>query len=408
VNMRILYFHQHFSTPGGSTGIRSYEMARRLVERGHRVIMVCGSYGDGETGLSEYFRHGKRRGIVDGIDVIEFDLAYSNKDNFVKRSITFFSFAIKSILIALFEPCDLVFATTTPLTAGIPGVVARWLRGKPFVFEVRDLWPKLPRAMGVITNPFVLGAMSLLEYIIYHSATRLIGLSPGIVKGISLRGIDLEKIAMIPNGCDIRIFATEKKPLRPVGIPASDFIALYAGSHGIANGLTNLLAAAVELKRRGRTDIKFILIGQGKEKETLISIARKECLDNVIFLDPVDKVQLSRIMAGADLGLQLLSNIPAFYYGTSPNKFFDYIAAGLPVLNNYPGWLADMIEEYACGFVVPPDDPVAFADALEDAVRKRLELPEFGRRAQSLARERFDRDILALQFAEWLEKAISK
>jgi glycosyltransferase involved in cell wall biosynthesis len=204
--MKVLYFHQHFSTPKGSAGIRSYQMARRLVERGHQVTMVCGSYNGGETGLSGPFINGRRRGVVDGIEIVEFDLAYSNSHGFIKRAGTFLKFAVRSVGLALTEPYDLVFATTTPLTAGIPGICARWLRGKPFIFEVRDLWPELPRAMGAIRNPMVLGAMSVLEWVSYRSAHRLIGLSPGIVEGIAARGVLNERIVAIPNGCDLTLF----------------------------------------------------------------------------------------------------------------------------------------------------------------------------------------------------------
>src|SRR5690606_20654079 len=116
-------------------------------------------------------------------------LPYSNNHGFLRRTITFLTFALRSIGLALREQYDVIFATSTPLTAGIPGIVARWLRGKPFVFEVRDLWPELPREMGVIRNPLVLTAMSLLEWLTYHSAHRLIGLAPGIVDGIIRRGI---------------------------------------------------------------------------------------------------------------------------------------------------------------------------------------------------------------------------
>ena len=137
--MKILYFHQHFSTPKGATGIRSYAMARKLVEQGHEVIMVCGSNTSGSTGLTGDFSRGYRQGLVNGIQVIEYNLVYSNSDSFVKRSWLFIQFAFRSILVALTKKYDLVFATTTPLTAGIPGIFARWLRGKPFVFEVRDL-----------------------------------------------------------------------------------------------------------------------------------------------------------------------------------------------------------------------------------------------------------------------------
>jgi len=401
--MRILYFHQHFSTPKGAVGIRSYEMARRLIARGHQVTIVCGSYGGGETGLELPFIGGKRRGCVDGINIVEFDLAYSNSDGLVKRAKTFVSFALRSIGLALTERYDLVFATSTPLTAGIPGIFARWLRRKLFVFEVRDLWPELPKAMGVIRNPLILGAMSVLEWASYRSAHRLIGLSPGIVEGIAKRGVPRERIALIPNGCDLDIFAGEVEPWRPEQIKADDLLAVFAGTHGLANGLDAVLDAAAELKRRGRDDIKLLLIGQGKLKQALYARAQCEGLDCVVFHEPVNKSRLAGLMASADVGLQVLANVPAFYFGTSPNKFFDYIAAGLPILNNYPGWLAEMIRHNQCGFTVDPESPDAFADALERAANDRAAAKEMGERGRELAKREFDRELLANHFVDWLE-----
>lgn len=404
--MKILYFHQHFSTPRGATGIRSYEMAKALIARGHECVMICGSYIGGESGLDGSFIRGRRDGVVDGIKVVEFDLAYSNDDGFIKRSLLFLVFAFRSIVLAMTERYDLVFATTTPLTAGIPGIFARWLRRKRFVFEVRDLWPELPKAMGVIRNPIVLGMMSVLEWLSYRSAHRLIGLSPGIVDGMVKRGVARDLIAMIPNGCDLKIFDVPSDAWRPKGVRNSDLMAVFAGTHGVANGLDTVLDAASVLKTRGRDDIKLVLIGQGKLKPALQKRVCCEGLDNVIFHDPVNKARLAGLMAGTDLGMQVLANLPAFYYGTSPNKFFDYIASGLPVLNNYPGWLAEMIQEHRCGYAVPPQDPAAFADALEYAADHGKEVEEMGKRGLDLARDRFDRKILAGQFVDWLEGSV--
>ena len=403
--MNVLYFHQHFSTPKGSAGIRSYAMAQALIKNGHTVTMVCGSFGAGQTGLTQPFIKGMRRGVVDGIDIIEFELPYSNSLSFLQRAKLFLSFAFKSIKVSLTEKYDVVFATTTPLTAGIPGIAAKWLKRKPFVFEVRDLWPELPKAMGVIKNPVILSLMSALEWASYRSADRLVGLSPGIVKGITKRGVAAEKVALIPNGCDLNIFAGEHQAWRPEQVAESDLMAVFTGTHGLANGLDAVIDTAVELKKRQRDDIKLVLVGDGMQKKGLQERAQKLELNNVVFHDPVNKEKLAGLMASADLGLQLLANIPAFYYGTSPNKFFDYIAAGLPVLNNYPGWLAEMIQEKQCGFAVPPESPKLFADALEQAADNRDELKNMGIRAQALARESFDRDILSQQFSEWVAGA---
>ena len=403
--MKILYLHQHFSTPKGSIGIRSYQMARKILQQGHKVTMVCGSYGGGETGLIKPLSRGMRRGVVDGIDVVEFDLAYSNNANFLVRSLLFVRFMLKSIWLVLTEDYDVVFATTTPLTVGLPGIIARWVRQKPFVFEVRDLWPELPKAMGVIRNPLILGALSALEWASYKSATRLIGLSPGIVDGITERGISVGRVRLVPNGCDLDIFASNAAPWRPEGVAPNDLLAIFAGTHGIANGLDSVLDAAAVLKDRGRTDIKILLVGQGKDKPMLQRRASAQGLDNVLFHDPVDKKQLSGLMASADLGLQLLANVSAFYYGTSPNKFFDYIAAGLPVLTNYPGWVANLISANRCGYAVVPDAPDLFADALEAAAANRLLLKTMGSNAHLLAERQFDRDDLANQWFEWVSGA---
>lgn len=401
--MHVLYFHQHFTTPKGASGIRSYQMARALVARGHRVTMVCGSLSNGATGLTQPFTNGQRRGLVDGIDVVEFELNYSNSDGFLTRILTFVKYAIGSIRIALFGNYDLVFATSTPLTAGIPGIVAKWIRQKPFVFEVRDLWPELPRQMGVIRNPVLLAAMSVLEKLSYMSANRCVALSPGIFEGIEKRGIAAKHIAMIPNGCDIGLFsAPDAKPWRPDSIPEANLLAVFAGTHGQANGLDAVLDAASILRQRGRDDISVLLVGDGKLKAALMERAKKEKLSNVIFHDPIDKVRLACLMMSADLGLQCLANIPAFYYGTSPNKFFDYAAAGVPVLCNYPGWIAELIRASNCGYAVEPEDASAFADVLEHIAQHKDELIAMSANIRTLARRNFDRTKLASNWVEWV------
>ena len=404
--MRLLYFHQHFATPQGSSGTRSYEFARALIARGHQVTLVCGAHKQSGLQLPYDAARGWHRGQVDGIDVISLPLAYSNKDSLFRRGWVFLRFALRSVRLALALDCDLVFATSTPITAVIPGLAAKWFRGKPFVFEVRDLWPELPRALG-LRNPFILGGMSLLEFLGYRSANACVGLSPGIAEGIRSRSAASLPIAMIPNGCDLEVFHPSRlAPLKLPGIGPDDFVAGFTGAHGVANGLDALLDVAAELKRRGDVRVKLVFIGDGKEKERLATKAAEAGLTNCLFFPPVPKTELGAITASLDCGLMVLKNIPAFYRGTSPNKFFDYIAAGIPVVNNYPGWLAGMIQENHCGIFVPPNNPVAFADALQRLAADPTTCRAMGAAARRLAEDQFSRDRLAGKFAEALEWAV--
>lgn len=401
--MRLLYFHQHFATPQGASGTRSYEFARALIERGHQVTVVCGAHAYSGLDFPYDADCCWHRGDVDGIDVISLPLAYANRDSLLRRGWTFLRFALRSVRLALQLDYDLAFATSTPITAVIPGLAAKWLRGKPFVFEVRDLWPELPRALG-LRNPFVLGGMSLLEFLGYRSAEACIGLSPGIVEGIRARADERLPVAMIPNGCDLELFHPSKRSkLTLPGLGPDDFVAGFTGAHGVANGLDALLAVAGELKRRGDTRVKLVFIGDGKEKERLAVRATELGLTNCLFFPPMPKPELGAITASLDCGLMVLRDIPAFYRGTSPNKFFDYLAAGIPVVNNYPGWLAGLITEHRCGLVVPPGNPVAFADALQRLAANADERRAMGAAARALGEKEFARPLLAGRFIATLE-----
>ncbi len=378
--------------------------------------MVCLRDARTKTGLDGPFRHGNRRGLVDGIEVIEFDLHYSNYAGLLERAMVFFRYSWQSLLLVLRSDADLVFATTTPLTAGIPGIVARWLRGTPFVFEVRDLWPELPRAMGVLRNPFVLSALSALEWLSYHSADACIGLAPGICEGIAERGVLPSRITNIPNACDLDLFhplpsGEIKQPEKIAGLsldPGSLVVA-FTGAHGICNGLDAVLDTASVLKYWGRLDIHFLFIGDGRCKPSLVQRVDDEVLTSCHFMPPIPKSELAGILAkSVHAGLMVLEDVPAFYRGTSPNKFFDYLSCGLPVINNYPGWLSEIIREEKVGLTVPPRSPEDFARALISIADDPPLRASLGSNARALAESSFSRELLSQRWCKVLEDTAFK
>jgi len=398
--MKILYIHQHFLTPMEAGGTRSYSMAKHLVQKGHEVIMLTANRSHNNWHLIE-------KKDVDGIQVIYVKNPYSNYMSFSVRIISFIRFMILSTVISMrLRNIDLVFVTSTPLTVGIPGMVIKKLRKIPFVFEVRDLWPELAISMGIIKNRLAIAVLKWFERKIYATSDAIIALAPGIRQKIAIEHYPINKISLIPNGSDINIFHTKvAKAREKLNIGNDDFILIYTGAHGIANGLQWVIDIAIESQRRHINELKFVLIGDGNTKPDLVAQQKKYKLTNVIFIDPVPKQELAKYIQEADMGMQILANFKSFYYGTSPNKFFDYLAAGKPVLNNYPGWVSDLICEYKCGLSVSPIYQEDFFQKISKVLSNRDILLEMEQNAFRLAQEKFDRDILTDQFETTLTKS---
>ena len=407
--MHICYIHQHFSSRKGATGTRSYEMGQRLIAAGHRVTMICGA-SDVTSGSFGELRERVNEQEVDGIRVLVIAEPYANKMSFARRALAFARFANTATNLVKKVNADLVFATSTPLTVGIPGMKGSRSLRRPFVFEVRDLWPELPIAMGIVKNPLIKWYLRNLEKRIYHSAKHIIALAPGIRDGICRTGYPEAQTSLIPNAADLDLWQPSTDRTADPRFGSADELRLvFTGAHGMANGLDSVLDAAAVLKKRGEKGIRFVFIGQGKLRDALMERSRREGLDGLTtWIELMPKNELARLLPQFDVGMMILKNVPAFYYGTSPNKFFDYIASGLPVLNNYPGWLAGMIQRTGCGVVVPPDDAHAFADACI-RLRERLgELKAMGLRGRKLAEEEFSRDKLGAQFVRTLEAAAKR
>lgn len=404
--MKILYVQQHFATGRGEAGVRGYNLVRTLVERGHQVTVLCGHNWRDRT--LEVPPGAVVEQELDGFRLVQIGVYYSNHQSFAARVISFLRFAALACREVLRRDTELIFASSTPLTVSLPALCARWLKGTPYVFEVRDLWPDLPIEMGILRNPLLRAALLFWEATVYRWAWRLVALAPGIQEGIERKaGVPAEHIAMIPNGCDT-VNLQPLPPRRPrahLQLPGDLFVLGYTGTHGPANGLDAVLDAAAVLQRRGVEGLAFVLIGDGREKPRLAARAAAEGLRNVHFRGLVTKETYNEVLAELDAGMQILLDVPGFRYGTSPNKFFDYLAAGRPVLVNYPGWMSDLVSGCSCGAAIPPNDPEAFADAAQELLRRRAELPDMGRRARQLAEERFSQPEILADLARFLENA---
>ncbi|MBV1796738.1 glycosyltransferase family 4 protein [Siccirubricoccus sp. G192] len=399
--LRILYLHQHFSTPAGATGTRSHAMARALAARGHAVTLACGQYAGAVTGLEGGFRRGRREGRVAGFRVVEFAIPCGNAQGLAARAAAFLRYAARATALALSGPWDVLVASSTPLTVALPALAARQMRGLPFVFEIRDPWPGLPRAMG-IGSPPLWAAMDRLADAACRRAAAVVALSEGMAETARAHGAAPGAVHVVPNGSDLDLFGPQVAPWRPEMAGSEEVVAVYAGAHGRANGLDQLLDAAALL--RG-APLRLVLVGQGAGKPRLLARAAAEGLGNVSFLDPLPKPRLAALLAGSQIGLQCLAPVADFAEWTAPNKLMDYLAAGLPVVSNLPGRAARLLAQGPCGIATPPGDAAALAEALAVLARDPARRAALGTAARRQAVRRWDRRLLAAEFCAVVEAA---
>lgn len=354
--MNILYLHQYFTTPDYCGGVRSYQFAKRLVESGHGVDMVTSTAFFPVPRKHRFQLISKHE--VDGIMVHAIHIAYGNNMSFLRRAIAFLFFMlVSSVYVLCFKKKDLVFATSTPLTIAVPALVAKWVYGIPLVFEVRDLWPDVPIAMGVIENNWARGFLRWFEMLVYRHSQKIVALSTGMQEALVGKGVSAEKIVVVPNACDMAEFEQDRPcphELSTLKQGGDKKLCLYAGTFGHVNNLSYLLELAAEIKKNN-VAIMFVLIGSGVEKGMLLERICNEGLEQqVVMFDPVSKNKLIDYIKSADACVSVVQNIPALF-NNSANKFFDALAAGKPIIINHRGWQADVIEKHQLGIVLNSD-----------------------------------------------------
>ena len=387
-----------------SGGTRSYEMARRMVAKGHEVHMITtdreisANMGDWEEE------------IIDGITIHWLGVPYDNKMSFFERVKAFFIFAFKAGSKAIFLDGDIIFATSTPLTIAIPAIQAKKKLKIPMIFEVRDLWPEVPIAIGILRNPIFKYLAKQLELYAYRNAEQVVALSQGMGDGVAKTGYPNKNIHIIPNSSDISFFQLNKK--LKIGLQnkykwnVGDKIIIYTGTLGEINGVEYLVDIANEFIEINNK-VKFLIVGDGIEEQAIRNKAKiYNCLDNNLFL-------INQLPKNKMPGLYNLSTIATSLFiplkemeANSANKFFDTLAAGKPIVINYGGWQKDLIEKHNIGLVLARDPKVA-ANELNELLLNDELLNTKGKNALALAKSEFSRDKLAQELIHILESLVS-
>lgn len=406
--MKILLIHQAFVSGREAGGTRHYELGQRLASRGDGLTVITSrvSYLTGKSvgGGSDRLCN---REEIDGIKVLRAYAPAVTHRSFLWRVASFLVFAATSVWAGLCAgPVDLVMGTTPPIFQAVSAWLVARLRCKPFLLEVRDLWPEFAIEMGVLRNPILKALARRLERFLYRYADHILVNSPAYRDYLLAKGIGAAKVSVVANGVDVSMFdprATGEAIRSRYGLERK-FLVVYAGALGMANDLGTALRAADRLCDRDH--IHFLFVGDGKERPNLEREASRLGLTNVTFADAVPKTRMPALLGAADVCLAILMDIPMFHT-TYPNKVFDYMAAGRPTILAIDGVIRDVVERSGGGLFVPPGN----AEALAEAVRTLASDPQLctrmGHSARQYVLEHFDRDKQAEEFRRVLRRLIA-
>lgn len=389
--MRITYIHQYFHLPNEGGGSRPYEFARRMAADGHVVTMICA----GEEKLD---------GLIDGIRIKRLPIRYDNSMSVRERIISFIRFMFVASLHAARTPSDVVFASSTPLTVAVPGIVGKIFQRVPMVFEVRDLWPQVPIELGFLKNPILIVIARLLEKLAYRSSRSIVALAPAMRDGV-LKVDPAADTAIIPNASDFDLFDKpegERISFRlDQGWQDGEVVVVYAGGFGYVYELDWVVLLAAELKQ---DPIRFVLLGEGSSTEELHRLATDLGLNsNELLPGRKSKEEVAKFVASADIVLSTLRPDPSLE-ACSLNKVFDGMAAGRPILLNHGGWLNEAVVQAGAGWHVSREVTEA-AQLLRQLARERLLLEEKGEKSRELGKLKFSREEQYRKLIRILDRA---
>lgn len=401
--MHILLIHQAFAALYEAGGTRHHELARYLVERGHQVTIIASpiSYLTGKSRQSRS-KWVEKQEPDSGITIYRTYTYSALHKSFLHRIFSFLSFMVSSFLVGIgIKRVDLVWGTSPPIFQGVTAWLIAWLKRVPFLFEVRDLWPAFAIAVGVLRSPLLVRASLWLERFLYRRADRVMVNSPGFIEHVTRRGA--RWVELVPNGAEPEMFnpQDEGTTFRQQHNLDGKFVILYAGAHGMSNDLEIVLQAAARLQND--PEIQFLLVGDGKDKANLQAQAASLQLNNVCFLPPVAKDQMGKVIAAANAGLAILKPLE-LYKTTYPNKVFDYMAAGRPVVLAIDGVIREVVERAGAGLAIPPGDPQAMAEAIRELASHPQEARAMGLAGRVYVQKHFSRRDLAEKLALLLDE----
>jgi glycosyltransferase involved in cell wall biosynthesis len=407
--MHILLIHQAFAALDEPGGTRHHELARYLVEKGHRVTIIASpiSYLTGRawSGQDKTSQGTAQSQETPGLTILRVYTYPALHRSFVHRVISFISFMLSAFIAGLHVAAvDVVWGTSPPIFQAAAAWALARLKRVPYLLEVRDLWPDFAIAVGVLRHPLLIRLAYGLERFLYRHADQVMVNSPGFIKHVTARGA--HRITLVPNGADPRMFDPELsgKEFRTANQLSAHFIAMYAGAHGLSNDLGVLIDAAQLLQQR--SDIAIVLLGDGKEKPALLQRARQLGLTNLVFLPPRPKTEMAQALAAADACIAILKPIP-LYATVYPNKVFDYMAAGKPVILAIDGVIRQVVESVQSGLAVPPGDAEAIARVICQLADDPATGKVMGLRGRQYVETHFDRAVLADQLERVLQNLVN-
>jgi glycosyltransferase involved in cell wall biosynthesis len=403
--LRVTFLTHYFPPEVGPAQTRLHELAKRLIAAGETVTVVTGfpNYPAGE--IFPGYR-GKRfmEDTFDGIRVLRTWVFATRSRGFIGRLLNYYSFPMFSLLaVRKLGPTDIIYVQSPPLFTGLAALWFSRLKRAPYIFNVSDIWPQSAVELGMLRNRFAIRLAEMLERHIYRRATRITVATPGILERLAVRGIPREKIFLLTNGVDTAAYnvsSPDRDLAKRLGLDGHK-VFMYAGLHGLAQGLDVILEAA---KLTRNPDVLYVFVGDGADKPALVAKAEAEGISNVRFLPIQPTSTLPAVLNLAYATVIPLRRLDLFK-AALPSKLFDSMAASRPIVAPLWGEAAALVEAAACGLVVEPEDARGVQEAVEKLAADPALAQRLGEQGRRYVVEHFNRDDIAKRLIELLEEA---